>query len=111
MEQEWPNGALKRHLALNYPGAKSAVEAVRMRISQTNPEIKTKIETAAQTMQMTAADKFKQVSDVIALRSEGKDLAMIPLSINDKLNKMPIETVEEIRAWGVAWLEALKQIT
>lgn len=102
----WPQDSLKRHLALNYPGCKTAFEAVRSVLKKTP----SKDETASQTMEQTIVAKLKEVTEVIAERSEGLPIDLIPEIRRQQLADMPLDSVEEIRAWGISWISVLKDL-
>ncbi len=95
----WPSGAKTRALEEHFPGCKSAVDAVKSILRKT-----------AEPPEMSPTMKFNQVSAEIRKRLEQVDSARIPAETRDRLAKMPIETVDQIRAWGFAWLEEIRKL-
>ena len=95
LKVSWDKG-LQSVLNEKYPGSRNAVEAMRSLLKPKQVE--------------DPVSKLKQVQAVIELRSKGLDLNKIPESRTQELAQMPIDTVEEIRAWGIQWLEEIKRI-
>lgn len=104
---DWPGESLKRLLALKYPGCETAVDAWRSLLKRKTPPTP---ERAAQPVQSTPAQKFTEVSAYIGNRMSGLDESSIPQERRDALAAMPLETVEQVRAWGIAWLEEIKKL-
>lgn len=100
-----PSG-LKRHLMLNYPGCKSIQDAVQMILSEKNNKQNI---TASQSTQIELADKLKQVQDIVAEKYSLIEAEKIPQITREKLALMPLDSIQTIRAWGIAWLEAIKK--
>lgn len=103
----WPDKSLERFLEENHPGCKTAVEALKKLLKEKNiPQI----ERAPQVSEKEIAAKLKQVQDHIALKSDGVDLDKIPHGQRMTLAGMPLDSIENIRMWGFAWLEAIKKV-
>lgn len=109
---EWPSG-LSRQLKLNYTGCKSLLEAVRKVIEERHSRINETAqpnETASQTMDKQLAVKLKQVQDIVAQKMEKIDQSKIPQEDWDRLAKMPLDSIETIRAWGFSCLDVIKKV-
>lgn len=98
----WPKYSLKSVLDNQYPGCKTAVEAVKSVLAKKDKPVAGEKE--------DPVAKLIQVQNVIAAQCEGVDIEKIPEFRRKELSKMPISTVEEIRHWGFCWLEELKKI-
>ena len=103
-KRNWPDGSLERHLKLNHPGCKSAVEAVKRVISSKN-------DTASQ-----APEKQEPLSDVETMRKviasienliNGFDIDLLNEKTRSSLTAMPLTNAQEVSAWEKAWLKVL----
>lgn len=94
-----------RVLAMNYPGAKSVIDAVQMARGKTlkpSKEIPTKDENkekyeAMREAIISIANEFSSVSSLIK-EQETKSI-----------NQMPLTSVEEIKAWQEKWLGLIRE--
>lgn len=99
--KEWPSGGLEK--ILKEIGAGSLTKAVE------------KVRAGAQMPLKpdTDPDLGDYLSKAMARISEitsDVDTDKIPVQIRDTLSKMPLETKEQINAWGKAWVEEVKKI-
>lgn len=112
----WPKDSLKRYLLTNFPGCKSAADAVKAILSQKNTrtvrieEVEPPKLPNLTTQQDPVVAKLQQVQDAIADKAEGLNLDLIPNERRAVLAAMPLTTVDEVRAWGVAWWQEMQKL-
>lgn len=96
-KKDWPTGGLER--TLKEIGAKSLSQAVD----------KVRNKELAPVRSMVAEYLTKAMARISEL-TQDVDTDKIPVKRRDELAKMPLETIEEINAWGQAWAEEVKKI-
>ncbi len=106
-EPSWPGEALKRHLTMNFPGCQTAVDAVKSLLKNKTQE---QNQTALQMPKLNLGEKFTEVSTYIENQLSGVDENQITQETRDKLANMPLNSIDEIRAWGMAWIAEIKKI-
>ncbi len=96
----WPKEDLKRILILNYPGCKTASEAVK--------EIIAKNQTPSAVM--SEQEKYKLMKGVIeelTILLKDFDYGLLPDGKQIELKNMPAKTIDEVYAWRDAWKSAV----
>lgn len=95
----WPKEDLKRILTLNYPGCKSAMEAVKDTLAKKSVTDSRGRETIYQVMKATIEELTLLLKDF--------DYDSLPSGKREELQNMKAQSIEEIRAWRDAWKDAV----
>ena len=99
-KQDWPTKGLNE--ALKKIGAKSLVHAVE--------KVRGKGPLEEPKQDPRVAEYFKKAMTRIEELTKDVDTDRIPVKTREHLSQMPLDSIEQITAWGKAWAEEVKKI-
>ncbi len=100
----WPADSLKRTLLKDYPGCKTAAEAVKKAIQDKN-------QTASQTpKEEDLGDVMRAAIREVEELQKGIDLDLIFQKTREELQSMPLNSKEDITLWKNAWVREIEKL-
>lgn len=106
--KNWPDRSLEKTLAMDYPGCKSALDAVKKVLSDKEPKTEVPILPTPPPI-LTNEDYLlmKQAITDVETALKNIDISKLPDDVRNKIAKMPINTPIEAHNWRYAWLKAI----
>lgn len=111
--KNWPDRSLEKSLVRDYPGCKSAFEAVQKVLGTKPPQQdQTALQPTQRITKPTNEDYLvmKQAILDIEIALKGIDLSLLSKETREQIAKMPITTASEALDWKNAWLKALGEL-
>lgn len=107
--KNWPDRSLEKALAIDYPGCKTAFEAVKKVLSEKDPHQIKSVAPIPRTIIPTKSDYevMKQVVLEVEVLLKEADYSKIPAREQDRISKMPITNAAEAIDWKLAWFKVL----
>lgn len=112
--RNWPDRSLEKSLVRDYPGCKSAFEAVQKVLSKEKPiQDQPALQPHQRITKPTNEDYLvmKQAILDIEIALKGIDLSKLPKETREQIAKMPITQASEALDWKAAWLKALGELS
>lgn len=111
-KSSWPTGSLERSLVRDFPGCKSAIEALNKTIKSITP---TEIAiTENKPVIESELDRYialrESIKTIENYEHHGFNTWLVPDHVRTRLNAMPIHSVEEARLWRDSWVKEIKKI-
>lgn len=110
-KEHWPEGSLERSLLRNYPGCKTAVEALNKALKAKTPLANIVVEHKPVE---TEREKYVALRDAISSTAHyvhhGFDTWLVPEEVRKRLNDMPINSVAEALFFRDAWVKEIRKI-